>query len=180
MSGWAIRGVLILFVLAGCQPKTETRATTSPPPEETPAARTSGSELVVPESEAASAQPEPAAPTASEPPPQPVSAGVLGNQWQCSGYLDAAKAQRVLDAAAPKFQQCFAPRMIEADIAKVELRVVARVGKRGSITDQLLSSQPTLSAGLSCAKKVVEGLSLPRPRGGDCVVLDYPLRFRIR
>lgn len=124
------------------------------------------------------AETQPVQPTQPEAVPTPID-GVLGNQWQCSGEVDAARLQTQLDAAAADFRTCFVDAMVSQKITKVDVQLIARVNKSGKVTDHVVRSEPQLDDSLACAANVLRGLSMVRPRGGDCFVLDYPLRFKI-
>ncbi len=111
--------------------------------------------------------------------PTPIE-GVLGNQWQCTGEVDASRMQAQLDAAAADFRECFVNEMVAGRLSQVDVQLLARVDKSGSVTDHVVRSEPRLAGSISCAERVLRALKLVRPRGGNCVVLDYPLRFSIR
>lgn len=110
--------------------------------------------------------------------PTPID-GVLGNQWQCAGEVEASRLQAQLDAAAADFRSCFVETMINEQIKQIDIRLLARVDKRGRVTDHVVRSTPPLEEPIACAANVLRGLKLVKPRGGDCMVIDYPLRFSI-
>ena len=109
----------------------------------------------------------------------PIDEGVLGVQWQCTGEVDAPRLQAELDATASDFQACFVDTMLAQGVNRIELRILARVGRGGAVTDHVVRSVPALAGPIGCAGRVVQERKLPRPRRGACYVVDYPLRFSI-
>lgn len=94
--------------------------------------------------------------------------------WNCAGAIPGAMLRRSLGRHGRAVFDCYAEARARAPQLRGSLTVQARVDASGRVTDSRLYGTATDPGLHQCVSDSVSSWAFPRPRGGDCAVVEAP------
>lgn len=131
-------------------------------------------ELVIPDPE-----PDAGPQDAGQPRKRVVYRYVRGN-WDCSGSIPAAEAQRVIAENRRQVRNCYERQLKTNHSLQGSVSLNLKIGRDGRVAGTQVGGSLRDPAVFSCVRNLAQQWRFPAPTGGSCAVLAAPFSFTPR
>lgn len=106
-----------------------------------------------------------------------VGGGGGGGNWNCTGQLDASRAQAALAQSNLQFRNCYERRLKVNNTLEGRVNVQMRVTSNGSVDAVSVGGSLRDSEVLSCVRNIARRIQFPPVTGGRCATVAAPFNF---
>lgn len=110
-------------------------------------------------------------------PDKPKKPRVVRDEWDCSGDLQRAALQAVVDQNRSQIRNCYERRLKVNNVLQGDLMLKLKIGSNGQMAATSVTGSLKDNEVFSCVRAIVQKWTLPPPTGGDCAVVQVPFQF---
>jgi hypothetical protein len=114
-------------------------------------------------------------PDAGPPPRQPRLPAV--GSWDCSGEIDRAALQRVVDEYRPQIQTCYERRLKAQPFLQGSMSLQLRIAQNGAVDAVQVGGSLRDREVFACVRNVAQRMRFAQVSGGNCAVVSVPFAF---
>jgi outer membrane biosynthesis protein TonB len=106
-----------------------------------------------------------------------VKHGPTRSEWDCSGELQRAAIQEVINNNRSQIRNCYERRLKVNNVLQGDLKLKFKVASNGHIGAAAVGGSLKDNEVFSCVRAIAQKWTFPPPSGGDCAVAEVPFQF---